>query len=227
MKRLLSLLLTLLLAVPAHADTYELHTPGDDQLSRDQALAFANAFWWELCGVSIASSIQSGAYNASFGPGHQWGVETQEDCWVISVKDVEGPVWSLFLILHGTPGKSEDGSANVSVLYWSFRNRESMISYSCALPDATMIDRFAAVKLAAHDLAATAGVPESEIAFNNNGRFTLTKWAMRDNCAEPGDLDGDVPVWDLAFSTDALYASYLISAADGSVVYRSITEWKD
>lgn len=66
MKKLLSLLLILLLASTAHADTYELHTPDRNQLKKDQALAFANEFWFDLCGVSIAQAVQSGRYDASF-----------------------------------------------------------------------------------------------------------------------------------------------------------------
>lgn len=227
MKRLLSLLLILMLASPSLADTYQLHTPDKNQLKKDQALAFANAFWMDLCGVSIASAVQSGAYDASFGPGNQWGVETQDDCWVISFKNVKAPVWSMFLILHGTPGKSEDGTANINVLYWSFRGRESMITYTCALPDVTMIDRYKAVQRAIQDFAAAANVPEEQIVFNGNGKFTLTKWAMRDICKDIGDLDGDVPVWSIPLRTDDQYAEYLINADDGTVVYRSITERKD
>ena len=226
MKKLISLLLVLLLASTAFADTYELHTPDDTQLSKDQALAFANAFWWDLCGVSIAAAVQSGSYDASFGPGYQWGVETQDDCWVISVKNVDGPVRSLFLILHGTPLKSEDGTANINVLYWSFRGTESMISYSCAIPDVTMIDRYKAVQYAMWDFAAEARIPEDTISFNGNGSFTLTRWAMRDNCEELGDLDGGVPVWNILLSTDELCAEYLIDAYNGTVVHRSIEAWK-
>ena len=227
MKKLISLLMILLLATTALADTYELHTPDRTQVSKDQALAFANSFWWDLCGVSIASAVQSGAYDASFGPGYQWGVETQDDCWVISVKDVDAPVWSMFLIVHGTPGKSVDGTANINVLYWSFRGRESMISYACAIPDVTMIDRYKAVQRAIQDFAAVANVPEERITFNGNGKFTLTRWAMRDICKDIGDLDGDVPVWSIPLRTDDQYAEYLMNADDGTVVYRSITERKD
>lgn len=227
MKKMLSLLLILLLASTALADTYELHTPDRNQLKKDQALAFANAFWMELCGVSIAPAVQAGEYNASFGPGYQWGAETQDDCWVISVKDIDGPVWSMFLILHGTPGNSEDGTANINVLYWSFRGRESMISYSCAIPDVTMIDRYKAVQRSIRDFAAVSNISEESITFNGNGQFTLTKWAMRDICEDLGDLDGDVPVWSIALMSDTQYANYLISADEGTVVYRSITERED
>ena len=224
MKRLLSLLLIFLLTTTAMADTYELHTPDSTQLDKDQALSFANSFWLDLCGVSIEPAVQSGTHEASFGPGNQWGVETQDDCWAIYVKGLQGPVGSLFLILHGTPDKSEDGSASIHVLYWSFRNKESMISYACAIPDVTMIDRYKAVQCSMRDLAAVANVSESSIAFNGNGQFTLTKWAMHDICEELGDLDGEVPVWNIALMTETQYADYLISAYDGTVVYRSITE---
>ncbi len=227
MKKLLSLLLILLLASTALADTYELHTPDSTQLSKDQALAFANSFCWDLCGVSIAQAVQSGTYDASFGPGYQWGVETQDDCWVISIRGVKGPVGGLFLILHGTPGKSEDGTANIDVLYWSFRNKESMITYSCAMPDVTMIDRYKAVQRAISDFAAVSNISEESITFNGNGQFILTKWAMRDICEDLGDLDGDAPVWSVALMSDTQYANYLISADEGTVVYRKITERED
>ena len=227
MKKLLSLLLILLLASTALADTYELHTPDSTQLSKDQALAFANSFWWDLCGVSIAPAVQSGTYDASFGPGYQWGVETQDYCWVISIRGVKGPVGGLFLILHGTPMKSEDGTANIDVLYWSFRSEESMITYSCAIPDVTMIDRYKAVQRAISDFAAVSNISEESITFNGNGQFTLTKWAMRDICEDLGDLDGEVPVWSLALMSESQYASYLISAYDGTVVYRSLAERED
>lgn len=224
MKRLLSLLLILLLMSTAFADTYELHTPDSTQLSKDQALAYANSFWLDLCGVSIEPAVQAGTYEASFGPGNQWGVEIQDDCWAISVKGVQGPVWSLFLILHGTPDKSEDSTASIEVLYWSFRNKESMISYACQIPDATMIDRYKAVQYSTRDFASVANVSEDLITFNGNGQFTLTKWAMRDICEDLGDLDGEVPVWSIALSSDDQYADYLINAYDGTVVYRSFTE---
>ena len=227
MKRLISLIFILLLASTALADTYELHTPDRNQVKKDQALAYANDFWLDLCGVSIAQAVQSGRYDASFGPGYQWGVDTQDDCWVISVRGVKGPVGSLFLILHGTPIKSEDGTANINVLYWSFRGTESMITYSCAIPDVTMIDRYKAVQRAVRDFAELSAISEESITFNGNGQFTLTKWAMRDICEDLGNLDGDVPVWVIPLSTDAQYADYLISADDGMVVYRSITERED
>ena len=224
MKRLFSLLLILLLTSTAFADTYELHTPDSTQLNKDQALAYANSFWLDMCGVSITPELQAGTYEASFGPGYQWGVETQDDCWAIYVKGVQGPVGSLFLILHGTPGKSEDSADNISVLYWSFRNKESMISYACQIPDATMIDRYKAVQYSIRDFASVANVSEDLITFNGNGQFTLTKWAMRDICEELGDLDGEVPVWSIALSSDDQYADYLINAYDGTVVYRNFTE---
>ena len=224
MKKLISLLLLLLLASTALADTYELHTPDRNQVQKDQALAFANAFWQELCGVSIAPAVQSGKYEASFGPGNQWGVETQEDCWAISIRSVKGPVSSLFLVLHGTPVMSEDGTANINVLYWSFRNKESQITYACAIPDVTMIDRYKAVQLSIRDFAAASDIPEESITFNENGQFTLTKWAMRDICEDLGDLDGNVPVWSIVLWSDTKYADYLISADSGTVVYRKITE---
>ena len=224
MKRLLSLLMILLLTSTAFADTYELHTPDSTQLSKDQAFAFANSFWLDLCGASIESAVKAGTYEASFGPGHQWGVETQDDCWAIYIRGVQGPVGNLFLILHGTPNQSEDNSANISVLYWSLRNKESLISYACAIPDVTMVDRYKAVQYSIRDFAAVANVSEDRITFNENGQFTLTKWAMRDICEDIGDLDGDVPVWSIALTTDDQYADYLINAYDGTVVYRRITE---
>ena len=227
MKRLISLIFILLLASTALADTYELHTPDRNQVKKDQALSYANDFWLDLCGVSIAQAVQSGRYDASFGPGYQWGVDTQDDCWVISVRGVKGPVGSLFLILHGTPLKSEDGTANINVLYWSFRGTESMITYSCAIPDVTMIDRYKAVQRAVRDFAELSAISEESITFNGNGQFTLTKWAMRDICEDLGELDGDVPVWSLALMSETQYASYLISAYDGTVVYRSLTERED
>ena len=227
MKRLLSLLMILLLTSTAFADTYELHTPDSTQLSKDQAFAFANSFWLDLCGASIESAVKAGTYEASFGPGHQWGVETQDDCWAIYIKGVQGPVSNLFLILHGTPDKSEGNTDNINVLYWSFRNKESLISYACQIPDATMIDRYKAVQYSIRDFASVANVSEDLITFNGNGQFTLTKWAMRDICEDIGDLDGEVPVWSIALSTDDQYADYLINAYDGTVVYRSITERKE
>ena len=212
MKKLLSfILLMIMLTCSALADTDIYHTPTKDQLSEKEARTLMAAFYQDLWGVDITPCFRKGQYTALFGPGYQWQGDTEEDCWVISIEfDTELPIVP-HILLHGTTGE---------VLQWSFRERETKVSYQGAIPgeaDLTLEEAIAIAKAQfAEDMAQLGTLAEDTSVFTRiYGLFGQIKWPFA--VENPESL-----VWQIGISGPAYYALYDIHGADGSVLESSV-----
>ena len=211
MKRILVLLLALLLACPALADTDIYHTPAKDQLSKKEALALMAAFYQSLWNVDITPCFRKGDYTALFGPGYQWQGNTEEDCWVISIEfDTELPIVP-HILLHGTTGE---------VLQWSFREKEPKVSYQGAIPGEDDLSLEEAIAIAkaqfAEDMALLGASAEDTSVFTRiHGLYGQIKW--------PFEVENpEQTVWQIGISGPEYYALYHIHAADGHILESSV-----
>ena len=93
----------------AHADMDIEHFPTENQLQQKEAEKIACDFFYKLCGVELTDIYHlekeeevSGA-EAVFGPGYQYGVDTQEDCWDLDLRN-RSHIWPR-AVIHGTTGE--------------------------------------------------------------------------------------------------------------------------
>lgn len=208
MKKLLSfILLMIMLTCSALADTDIYHTPTKDQLSEKEARTLMAAFYQDLWGVDITPCFRKGQYTALFGPGYQWQGDTEEDCWVISIEfDTELPIVP-HILLHGTTGE---------VLQWSFRERETKVSYQGAVPgeaDLTLEEAIVIAKAQfAEDMALLGEPVENTSVFTRiYGLFGQIKWPFE--VENPESL-----VWQIGISGPAYYVLYDIHGTDGHIL---------
>lgn len=214
MKKLLSfILLMIMLTCSALADTDIYHTPTKDQLSEKEARALMAAFYQDLWGVDITPCFRKGQYTALFGPGYQWQGDAEEDCWVISIEfDTELPIVP-HILLHGTTGE---------VLQWSFRERETKVSYQGAIPGETDLTLEEALVIAkaqfAEDMAQLGVLTEDTSVFTRiYGLFGQIKW--------PFEVENpELLVWQIGISGPAYYALYDIHGADGSILESKVLQ---
>ena len=214
MKKLLSfILLMIMLTCSALADTDIYHTPTKDQLSEKEARTLMAAFYQDLWGVDITSCFRKGQYTALFGPGYQWQGDTEEDCWVISIEfDTELPIVP-HILLHGTTGE---------VLQWSFRERETKVSYQGAVPgdaDLTLEEAIVIAKAQfAEDMALLGAPVENTSVFTRiYGLFGQIKWPFE--VENPESL-----VWQIGISGPAYYALYDIHGTDGHILESKVLQ---
>ena len=212
MKKLLCLaLMMIMLTCSAHGDTDIYHTPTKDQLSEKEALSLAAAFYKDLLDVDITPCFRKGEYTALFGPGYQWYVDTEEDCWVITIEfGTELPIVP-HILLHGTTGETLD---------WSFRDKEAKVSYQCALPDEKMLTLEDAIVVArarfAEDMALLGVSAEDTSVFTRMfGWYGRIKWPFEVEFPEQ-------PIWQIGISGSAYYALYDICGRDGRILESSI-----
>lgn len=212
MKKLLCLaMMMIVLTCSAHGDTDIYHTPTKDQLSEKEALSLAAAFYQDLLDVDITPCFRKGEYTALFGPGYQWYVDTEEDCWVITIEfDTELPIVP-HILLHGATGE---------VLDWSFRDKEAKVSFQCVLPDEKMLTVEEAIAVArarfAEDMALLSADAEDASVFTRMfGRHGRVKWPFEVETPEQ-------PVWQIGIAGPAYYALYTIHGADGHILESSI-----
>ena len=214
MKKLLSfILLMIMLTCSALADTDIYHTPTKDQLSEKEAYVMMAAFYQDLWSVDITPCFRKGQYTALFGPGYQWQGDTEEDCWVISIEfDTELPIVP-HILLHGTTGE---------VLQWSFRERETKVSYQGAIPgeaDLTLEEAIVIAKAQfAEDMAQLGAPAEDTSVFTRiYGLFGQIKW--------PFEVENpELLVWQIGISGPAYYALYDIHGADGSILESKVLQ---
>lgn len=212
-KKLVCLLLCWVLGTVALADTDIYHTPTKDQLSEKEARTLMAAFYQDLWGVDITSCFRKGQYTALFGPGYQWQGDTEEDCWVISIEfDTELPIVP-HILLHGTTGE---------VLQWSFRERETKVSYQGAIPGETDLTLEETIVIAkaqfAEDMAQLGALAEDTSVFTRiYGLFGQIKW--------PFEVENpELLVWQIGISGPAYYALYDIHGADGSILESKVLQ---
>ena len=207
MKKLLCWLLLVGLLGVAQADTDIYHTPTEDQLSEKEALTLAAAFYQELWNVDITPGFRKGDYTALFGPGYQWQGDTEEECWVISIEfDTELPIVP-HILLHGTTGE---------VLQWSFREKETKVSYQGAIPDEADLTLEAVIAIAralfAENMALWDAPAEDDYVFTRSyGLYGQMMWPFAVE-------DPELAVWQIGIAGPAYYALYVIHAADGRVL---------
>lgn len=212
MKRILVLLLALLLACPALADPDVYHTPNKDQLSEKEALALMADFYQNLWDVDITPCLRKGEYTALFGPGYQWQGNTEEDCWVISVEfDTELPIVP-HILLHGATGE---------VLQWSFRERETKVSYQGAIPgenDLTLEEAIAIARAQfAQDMALRGASAEGAyLTTRSYGLYGQISWPFEVETPEQ-------TIWHIGIAAGPEHgALYNIHAADGRILESSV-----
>ena len=212
-KKLVCLLLCWVLGTVALADTDIYHTPTKDQLSKKEALDLMAAFYQNLWNVDITPCFRKGQYTALFGPGYQWQGDTEEDCWVISIEfDTELPIVP-HILLHGTTG---------DVLQWSFRERETKVSYQGAIPgeaDLTLEEAIVIAKAQfAEDMAQLGVLAEDTSVFIRiYGLFGQIKW--------PFEVENpELLVWQIGISGPAYYALYDIHGTDGHILESKVLQ---
>ncbi len=221
MKRSIAALLVLCslfaCTMAAQADTDIYHTPSKGQLSEKEAFKIAVDFFKEAVGVDISGEYRREYYTALFGPGYQWYADTEDDCWVISVDIGSDLPISFHAVIHGTTGE---------VLYWSFRDEETKISYQCALPEETMLTLEEAIAIVREQYAQALGLTEEEalntrcnVSFGLYGVVTVLK-----------DVENpDLPVWSIVIGGKykqpyPLLGGYYVSAIDGRIVESELKE---
>ena len=213
MKKLLSfILLMIMLTCSALADTDIYHAPTKDQLSEREARALMAAFYQDLWGVDITPCFRKGQYTALFGPGYQWQGDTEEDCWVISIEfDTELPIVP-HILLHGTTGE---------VLQWSFRERETKVSYQGAIPGEAHLTLEEAVVIAqaqfAEDMALRGVSAEGAyLTTRSYGLYGQINWPFEVEAPEQ-------PIWHIGIVVGPeCHAMYNIHAADGRILESSV-----
>lgn len=212
MRKLLLLMLALtILMGNALADTDIYHTPAKDQLSKKEALALMADFYQELWNVDITPCFRKGQYTALFGPGDQWQGDTEEDCWVISIEfDTELPIVP-HILLHGTTGET---------LQWSFRERETKVTYQGAIPgenDLTLEEAIAIARARFAEDMALLGAPVEDTSV-----FTRI-YGLFGQIKRPFEVENpELPVWQIGISGPGFYAFYDIHGMDGHVVESSV-----
>lgn len=211
---ILALCCLLLCPLIASADTDIYHEPAEDQLRKEQALQLAADFWLKTCGVDLSEEYGKDSCTALFGPGYQWQVDTEEDCWRISIPfDTEAPIHP-FITLHGTSGEA---------LYWSFRDKEARISYVCAVPDENMITAEEAIAIVRAQYAADAELDEAaaqgtrcSVSFGICGRMMSVE----------NEAHRELPVWDIVIGGGEeplpLMGGYVVSALDGEIISKTL-----
>ena len=208
MKRLLCWLLLLVgLSGAAQADTDIYHTPAKDQLSEKEARALMAEFYQNLWGVDITPCFRKGQYTALFGPGSQWYVDTEDDCWVISVEfDTELPIVP-HMLLHGT---------TCEVLEWQFREKETKVTYQRAIPGEADLPLEETIAIAREQFAAAliqldAPVQEISVYLRTFGLYGLLH--------DPAEVENPEQLaWCVGLYSGDWVAEYYIRANDGYIL---------
>lgn len=121
----------LLIPLVVCADTDTLHEPSGNKIQAEEAVTLACQFIKELTGVKLTGlySVEDGMKvegqpEMYFGPGWQWGADTQEDCWILILRNqtaIDTPI----VVLHGITGE---------VLYWEYTQQTINCTYLNSLP---------------------------------------------------------------------------------------------
>lgn len=189
------------------ADTDIYHTPTKDQLSEKEACTLMAAFYQELWGVDITPCFRKGQYTALLGPGYQWYVDTEEDCWVISIAfDTELPIVP-HILLHGTTGE---------VLDWQFREKETKVTYQRAIPGEADLTLEAAISIAREHFASVltqldAPAQEISVYMRTFGLYGLLH--------DPVEVENPEQLaWCVGLYSGDWFAEYYICANDGYIL---------
>lgn len=186
------------------------HVPTDQQISASEALSVMTTFWLELCSIDICKEMEEGKYTALFGPGYQWGVDTEDDCWVIEIPfGADIPIRPL-LIVHGTTG---------DILYWEYRDKEEKIVYLNMIPESDMLSDSEATSIALDHFNSELGITDIRtVDFRINKSFGMGKYIV----SSAHDEIETLPVWNILISFEenntSFCGDYYLSAVDGSLI---------
>lgn len=92
-----------------------------------------------------------GKVEAFFGPGYQWGADTNEDCWVLVIQN-DSTIVRPWVVIHGTTGE---------VLYWQYTDQTTGCAYLNVLPTEGQLSYEDAVALAKNRFLQAMNEPSS------------------------------------------------------------------
>ena len=200
MKRSFVLLLLLCLltaALPAHADRYILHSPKRGQLKSEEAVAIAKEYLLSLCpalGDSHLPDARPFSREYLFGPGWQWGVDTEDDVWILPMPDA-------YAAVHGTTGE---------VLDWRFTypTQENWYArYYHVLPE--KMDHTAAIQRAIEIAEEKAG---DEKEWTREALYANAHYSYKEDWRVSQPEDGEIPAYPIPLWTVDL--SYYVPGED-------------
>lgn len=216
---LLAYLLVLSFA-PAHADAYIIRTPAKDQIQEEEALQIACDYIHDLTGVEITGifmvidgmKVKNEAVNF-FGPGYQWGADTNDDCWVLDIQN-ESTIVRPWVVLHGTTGE---------VLYWQYTDQVINCSYINMLPNDAQLSYEDAVEMAMNGFMQ---VMDESVPIDTSMILANSAFGSTSNWNSATVNLGDAPAWSINLSytdtTNQYEYSVYINAENGTVFGESL-----
>lgn len=109
----------------ASADRYIIHEPTSTGLQESTAVELGSRFIDTSVGFPDGTILANSDTNISYGPGWQWGADTEEDCW--SIEYIGKNDMSIYAVVVIDPTTSK-------VLSWEFTNYSSGITYIDKVP---------------------------------------------------------------------------------------------
>lgn len=215
--------LCFLLLIPSsvYADAYALHEPSGNEIQAEEAVTLACQFIKELTGVELTGlySVEDGMKvegqpEMYFGPGWQWGADTQEDCWILILRNqtaIDTPI----VVLHGITGE---------VLYWEYTDQTINCTYLNSLPTDEHLSLQQAV-----NIAQSRFMPAMEPPLSADGiRFTGAAFGDSDTwVAQAADTEANL-AWKIELLYEAPDGQYgyigYFDAASGGVLREMIHE---
>ena len=211
----------LLIPLVVCADTDTLHEPSGNEIQAEEAVTLACEFIKELTGMELTGLYfvedgmkVEGQPEMYFGPGWQWGADTQKDCWILILRN-QSTIDTPIVVLHGTSGE---------VLYWEYTDQTINCTYLNSLPTDDHLSLQQAV-----NIAQSRFMPAMEPPLSANGiRFTGAAFGDSDTwVAQAADTEAN-----LAWKIELLYEDpdrqygYIgyFDAASGGVLREMIHE---
>ena len=121
----------LLIPLVVCADTDMFHEPSGNEIQAEEAVTLACQFIKELTGVELTGlySVEDGMKvegqpEMYFGFGWQWCADTQEDCWILILRN-QTSIDKTIVLLHVITGE---------VLYWEYTQQTTNCTYLNSLP---------------------------------------------------------------------------------------------
>lgn len=197
----------------AHADMDIEHFPTENQLQQKEAEKIACDFFYKLCGVELTDIYHlekeeevSGA-EAVFGPGYQYGVDTQEDCWDLDLRN-RSHIWPR-AVIHGTTGE---------ILSWQYYDMITRCGFINALPQPEQLSLKEAVTKAVALFSEI--LPEEELSEENT--YTWASFSMADTALEERRIELS-PQWLVQLSFHDYILLVSLNANDGSILSAELT----
>lgn len=197
----------------AHADMDIEHFPTENQLQEKEAEKIACDFFYKLCGVELTDIYHlekeeevSGA-EAVFGPGYQYGVDTQEDCWDLDLRN-RSHIWPR-AVIHGTTGE---------ILSWQYYDMITRCGFINALPQPEQLS----LKEAVTKAVALFSEILSEEELSEENTYTWASFSMADTALKEGRIEL-CPQWLVQLSFHDYILLVSLHANDGSILSAELT----